>query len=643
MKLSVAITVAALCTEACVPAGRLRILKEEKISASISLPPAEEYQPAQKGKLKEISGRNLFEPDSLENTPERAGLDENGEVVAFDHIKPAVVTARFRNVAERGGKVFLCFDINVPKEMTGRDWMLEFTPLLLRAGDTLSLEAVRLTGEDYRKEQLRGYELYEKFLGSIITDSMDLRDRHQLEVFIKRNIPGLYSFRQDSSFVDESEFTSAFGVSQREAIRHYTLKHLVRRNDQRIARKGRMKAKYIKMPLGEKKLRIDSVLHSYDADIVLEYPQSIEARSGLRKVSIVLEGSLYSQDRVIYRMPQSRPLDFYISSLSTLAQPVERFVRRIVERRVRADDECRIDFAAGSSEVEPSRSGNARETERIKSALRELLRSDLFELDSIVVTASCSPEGSFSFNKRLSGRRAESVCKYFGSFLGEVTDSLREELPMEMGQDGRMRRAEGGLPSVRLLPRSIPENWALLEELVERDGSMPESGKKAFFKTASAAGPDAREKALSRHPFYTHIREKLYPQLRKVDFNLYMHRRGMIKDTVYTSEPDTVYARGLAALKDLDYKTAAALLLPYRDYNAAVACCAMEYNSTALEILRPLPRSGKVCYLSALLLSRLDRKEEAVEEYLEACSYEPTFINRGNLDPEISILKNHIK
>jgi hypothetical protein len=39
----------------------------------------------------------------------RAEADENGEMVARDRIIPSVVVARFRNIAERGGKVNIEF------------------------------------------------------------------------------------------------------------------------------------------------------------------------------------------------------------------------------------------------------------------------------------------------------------------------------------------------------------------------------------------------------------------------------------------------------------------------------------------------------------------------------------------------------
>ena len=55
-------------------------------------------------------------------------------------------------------------------------------------------------------------------------------------------------------------------------------------------------------------------------------------------------------------------------------------------------------------------------------------------------------------------------------------------------------------------------------------------------------------------PVYRYLREKIYPQLRSVSFDFYLHRAGMQKDTVQTTELDTAYMAGLEALKNLDYK-----------------------------------------------------------------------------------------
>ena len=70
---------------------------------------------------------------------------ESGEMVATDVIRASRVVARFRNIAERFGKVNLEFDITVPQEMLSSSWKLELSPLMKMLG-TLSISRGRSTG-----------------------------------------------------------------------------------------------------------------------------------------------------------------------------------------------------------------------------------------------------------------------------------------------------------------------------------------------------------------------------------------------------------------------------------------------------------------------------------------------------------------
>ena len=91
-------------------------------------------------------------------------------------------------------------------------------------------------------------------------------------------------------------------------------------------------------------------------------------------------------------------------------------------------------------------------------------------------------------------------------------------------------------------------------------------------------------------------------------------------------------------MADRDYETAVTLLRPYGDFNAAVALTALDYNLSAMEILRKLPVTDKTEYLSAILFSRLGDDKEAVQHYLNAVTLNHSYVYRGNLDPEISVL-----
>lgn len=95
---------------------------------------------------------------------------------------------------------------------------------------------------------------------------------------------------------------------------------------------------------------------------------------------------------------------------------------------------------------------------------------------------------------------------------------------------------------------------------------------------------------------------------------------------------------GVQAITDRDYKKAISILKPYGDYNLAVAYCAMDYNASALDILEKLEKTDRVHYMLAVIYSRTGKTKLAAEHYETACSLNPSYVHRGNLDPEISAL-----
>jgi tetratricopeptide (TPR) repeat protein len=191
----------------------------------------------------------------------------------------------------------------------------------------------------------------------------------------------------------------------------------------------------------------------------------------------------------------------------------------------------------------------------------------------------------------------------------------------------------------------LAENWAQLELLVASDTLIPgPSRQKLLGIIRSDSAPDVKERRLATESEYRYLREKIYPQLRSVRFDFYLHRAGMVKDTIHTTELDTVYMAGVQALKNLDYKAAVSLLRPYGDYNAALAYMSADYNHSALDVLGRLDDSDpKVCYLKAMVLSRLGQLEEAMKYFKLALAYDPYLEHRANLDPEMYDLINKNK
>ncbi len=639
MKRSILHLLAALALAGCSPLSHVRQLREGQVTAQLILGQEEPLPELDLGKPLHRDTLVVKDPEGNPVLIMKAVKDENGEMVATDVLEAARVTARFRNVAERHGKIDLKFDIVVPGKMQDSKWQLRFYPDMFVQEDSLRLESVYITGADYRKAQLRGYQQYDRFIRSIITDTTLFVDMRNLELFLKRNIPQLYQLKCDTTVVSDEQFLSHFGVSEQQAIDHYTDMFARRRNEYRKSRSGRMYAKYVKVPIEKEGLRLDTVLQSVNGDFIYQYTQTITTRPRLRKVDIVLSGDVYESDRRIYSMKRSSPLTFYISSLSAFTDETERYLTSIHERRASANTACYVDFAQGRSDIDLSLGNNRKEMGRIRDNITELLENRQFDLDSIVIAASASPEGALSANISLSQRRAAAVADFFDAYVRHYRDSLRRNsFSVTVGEDGSQQTIRGQNGSIPFRSRSNGENWEMLSLLVDQDTLLSAQARTSYSRHLAVLDPDLRENALQREPYYTYLREKLYPRLRTVKFDFFLHRKGMIKDTVHTTELDTVYMKGVAALKERDYKHALEFLRPYRDYNTAIAYVSLDYNASAMDILKDLERTPQVNYMLAVVHARNGDDQAAVQCYLDACEADRSFVFRGNLDPEISAL-----
>ena len=623
-----------LCS--CSVSKKVKHLQSGAVRPSLSLAKEQDYIPDIQQDVKVQRDTFVVKDGDKEIIIMKAIKNEDGEMVAHDVLDAAVVTARFRNVAERNGRVDIEFQVIVPQDMQDSKWQLRFHPQMYIMQDTLYLDPVIITGAEYRKAQLKGYQQYEKFLSTIVTNPDEFVNWWALELFIERNMPQLYAFKSDSTYVSDERFASAYGVTEKEAIEHYTDKLAREVNSRRMARREKMYRRYVKVPIGGDGLRLDTVIQTLNGDFIYRYVQPIKTRPKLRKVDVVLTGDIYESDTKIYDIPMSDPLTFYISSLSAFVDNREKYLTKVIERRMEENTACYIEFASGSFEVDETMGHNPDEIGRIKDNLISLIRNEKFDLDSIVVTSSASPEGSVRFNDKLSQKRSEGISDYFSKWMTHYQDSLERERGFAVDEEGNIiieKRTH-----IPMMGRSSGENWHMLDHLVEKDTVMTEAEKKGYTSSADIKDIDQRERSLQRLGCYRHMREKLYPHLRTVRFDFYLHRKGMVKDTVHTTVLDSTYMNGVQAIRDRDYEAALTFLRPYNDYNTAIAYLCMDYNASALQILESLEKTAQVNYMLAVLYSRKGDEQKAVEYYVRSCSLDPSYVHRGNLDPEISVL-----
>ena len=594
----------------CSPYRKMQKIRSGTVAMSLSVP---EEPPIEDEEDDEVHIDSIRSTLSDEPIIMNAIRDtETGEMVATDVINASKVTARFRNVAERAGYVSISFDVSVPAAMSDSEWQLKILPFMAIQEDTASLDALYITGEKYRADQLRGYQRYRAFLASIITDTTDFIRLGQLEIFLERYYPETYAMKRDSSVIPAPQAENLFGVTQRDALVHYT-KHLKWRfNERRKGRVGKMYEKYVKDPIITEGIRLDTVLTSAGGDFIYRYVHTFRSRPKLRKVTVSLDGKLYEKGECIHEFPFPDELTFYISSLSTLVDDRPKYRMLVLERNVYDNTKAFIDFRQGSSVVDTLLGDNASELRRVMKCIDDVVARDDLELDSLVIVASCSPEGAYSVNRKLSAARSEAVRRYIGRYVPEEwKDSLKAS--------------------------ELPENWEQMRKLVANDTVMSASAKEKIAGMIDRMkDPDRIEARIAAMPEYRYLREKVYPKLRSVRFDFHMHRTGMVKDTVHTTELDTVYMAGIEALKSLDYKKAVSLLRPYDDYNAALAFMSADYNHSALDVLGRLNDTDpKVCYLKAMVLSRLGLQDEALKYYDLCLAYDPYMRHRANLDPEM--------
>lgn len=536
---------------------------------------------------------------------------KTGEMVAVDVISASKVVARFRNVAERFGKIELEFDIIIPREMLDSQWQLKFYPKIKYLNDSLSIKPLFITGEKYRSLQLLGYKRYEAFLSTIIKDSTEFIRIEQLEKFIERNFKHIYIMKTDSTFISNEEAENIFGVNQKDAIKHYTKRWLISINNKRINKTEKMYHRYVKDPILKDVIELDSLIVDDENGLIYRYHYLAQSLPNLKKIVLSLNGKLYEDGVCISEIKQPEDITYYISSLSTLVDKTPRYIRKIVERRLYDNTFAFIDFKTSSYKIDPNLSDNAFELERIKESVRGIDNKSDYILDSIRVSSSCSPEGAYSYNQKLSQARSTAVSDY-----------LKEQF-------GNLEK--------KVVTASIPENWDKLRLLIKNDSLISDKTKSKLLVPIKKQDLDDFEASFVHLPEYRYLREDIYPKLRAVNFEFFLHKAGVIKDTVHTTTIDSVYMSGVEALINLDYKKAVTKLLPYEDYNSALACLAAGYEETALDILEKLPKqNAHSLYLLSIIYARNEKYIIAKTYFEKAVKLEPTLKYRANLDPELA-------
>ena len=370
--------------------------------------------------------------------------------------------------------------------------------------------------------------------------------------------------------------------------------------------------RFVKFPYPED-VRLDSLVESRST-VTYYYSQEVKTDETSKKMLVTLQGQVLAVDDSAYRLPPSDTLSYIVSSMLSFVDTVPRYRIRIVDKYLTVEDRNYIQFFVGDTRVVDTLGDNWRQLDKITGLMRQIVEQQEFWVDTITLTAASSPEGAYAFNDRLSQGRAQALKRYLVRRYGRSIDTM-------------------------LTVRWVAEDWQELTNRIRTDREVV--NRDAILELIVAEkNPDRREQAIrQRFPEeYAYIRSVIYPQLRAVNFRYNLRRKGMVKDTIHTTELDTAYARGVELLQKRKYAKALYILNDYNDRNTVVAHLSLDHNERAMELLATMPKDAVTEYLRAIACSRLGRKEEGRRHFLEACRLDESMEYRGNLDPEIAEL-----
>ena len=370
--------------------------------------------------------------------------------------------------------------------------------------------------------------------------------------------------------------------------------------------------RFVKFPYPED-VRLDSLVEGRST-VTYYYSQAVKTDETSKKMLVTLQGQVLAVDDSAYRLPPSDTLSYVVSSMLSFVDTVPRYRIKVIDKFVTVEDRNYIQFFVGDTRVVDTLGDNRRQLDKIAGLMRRIVEQQEFYVDTITLTAASSPEGAYAFNDRLSQGRAAALKRYLVRRYGRSIDTM-------------------------LTVRWVAEDWAELTNRIRTDREI--GNRDAILELiAWEKNPDRREQAI-RQQFpkeYAYIRSVIYPQLRAVNFRYSLRRKGMVKDTIHTTELDTAYARGVELLRKRKYAKALYILNDYNDRNTVVAHLSLDHNERAMELLATMPKDAVTEYLRAIACSRLGRKAEGREHFLEACRLDGRMEYRGNLDPEIAEL-----
>lgn len=416
----------------------------------------------------------------------------------------------------------------------------------------------------------------------------------------------------------------------------------IARNEARKAIKDEKFHDIVQYPFNAE-AQLDTVIYAAD-QVQFLYSQKVPADENSARMKVYVVGNVLSTNGSKYPLPKSDTLTYLVSSMTKFIDKTPRFVRKIVTRDAEANTSVNFYFPRNGFRLDESIGINRQGVKKVHDLTLALMTDPVYIIDSLTLFATSSPEGNWRINGEIAQKRAESIRTILERDFMQLYDSLAVSAAIEMDEAGNIRRREikdeiPNLPQLIKI-RTVPEGWDKLRRLIVEDKHFVGNRGDILRIIDKEPEPDRREWLIKSQykAEYAYMLEKLYPSVRAVDFRFTLSRRGMQQDTVYTTEPDTTYARGVEYLEKRKYTQALEILRTYEDMNTGIAYMSLGYDKAALRIFGNLPQTADCKYMQAILQARLRHEEQAVKLLLSAVDMDEKMKFRANLDPELSVL-----
>jgi len=184
--------------------------------------------------------------------------------------------------------------------------------------------------------------------------------------------------------------------------------------------------------------------------------------------------------------------------LDRTPRPVMAYIAPPAEVKNRAKEgSAFLDFPVNRTEIHPDYRQNSRELAAIRETVESVCDDKYATITAISIKGYASPEGSYANNERLAKGRSEALLAYVKGrydLAGVATEASYE-----------------------------PEDWAGLEDRVERSALPAKEELLSVIRDASITDPDRREaklKTIDGGEPYRYLLNEIYPALRHSDYRV---------------------------------------------------------------------------------------------------------------------------